>query len=41
VTAAFDAKECLKTLVLAESLKKVRTSADTAVLVGPDVPIEL
>jgi hypothetical protein len=40
VTAAFDSKECLKSLVLAESLKKARTSADTTVLVGPEVPVE-
>jgi hypothetical protein len=41
VTAAFDSKECLKALVLAESLKKARTSADTTVLVGPEVPVEI
>jgi hypothetical protein len=41
VTAALDRKECLKALVLAESLKTSMTSANTAVLVGPEVPLEL
>jgi hypothetical protein len=41
VTSALDEKECLKALVLADSLSMAMTSFDIAVLLGPNVPTPL
>jgi hypothetical protein len=41
VTSALDEKECLKALVLADSLSTAMTSFDIALLLGPNVPTQL